>query len=124
MMKKIAEIRKLFFVQEPISKGMYSAGPKRGMKGMMVPGGPIGYVRKDDAGEVAAATGWQVAERGWNEAIAFCAAHNYTLWISHPGGRLAYVEETISGRESILPRVAGAVRDALGAFQRKKEGRS
>jgi len=102
----------LFFV-------FMSTGPKKGMKGM-VPGGPIGYVRKEDAIEVAGVVGWQVVEASWNEAIAFCAAHNYTLWLSHPGGRLAYVEETISGRESILPRVAGAVRDALTEFQRRK----
>ena len=93
---------------------LYATGPQQD-----IPGGPIGYVLRDDAAEMVVSVGGEVVERTIEEAVAFCQEKGYVLWIKKAGGGMMYVPETIPETPGETVRIEGDHRQAaLDASER------
>lgn len=111
--------RTLFFVVFP-DGGIYAAGPQGD-----VPGGPVAYLDRGMAQQVADAIGGAVKARSLLAAMDFSQEKQFVLYVRYADGNTGYVAETVPDRpnEQALIRIDGPEREVLieVANQQRKE---
>lgn len=101
--------RTLFFVAFP-DEGIYAAGPQGD-----VPGGPMAYLDRDMAQQVADSIGGTVKARSVLAAMDLCRKKQIVLYVRYADGNTGYVAETVPDRpnEQALIRIGEPERNIL-----------